>query len=597
MQSEITKQAGALGANFIITPKNWCAYDQISILTGEALPESLQHDVFDKVAAIDGITAVPLLTQKTAIRNNPVLVTGIMPEEMKGFKSWEVAEGAYFVLQDERSVVVGSGIADSFGLRPGDELTIRGEAFPVIAVLEPTGNNDDASIYLPLAVVQEIYEVGEYISYIAAKVADITRMDAYVAAILDVANVSVTSDRQLLSSVLSILGSVTVTLQLIAGIALIAAAFGIINTMMTAVYERRREIGILRSIGSKSSDIFKLFIMESGIYGLLGGIVGVVSGFIVSIYAGPLITQNDMNPLLKGLSPEASVDASLAFSAILFSLGISALAGLYPALKAAKLTPVEAIHDLGNISVLRGFRSREVRTSMAATGPEPALAENKSIIKTENLEKIYSNSKVKTHALKGVNIEIPGGSFSCIIGPSGHGKTTLLHLIGGLDKPSEGRVFVDGMDTSSLKDKELSELRAKKIGFVFQFFNLLQNLSALENIQAAMMFGNTPPKEQRAKAEELLELVGLSDKANAKPSELSGGQQQRVSIARALANDPEILLMDEPTGNLDTESGEDVLNHIFKIHKAGKTIVVVTHNDELAKKAEVVLEIRDGRVK
>ena len=172
-----------------------------------------------------------------------------------------------------------------------------------------------------------------------------------------------------------------------------------------------------------------------------------------------------------------------------------------------------------------------------------------------------------------------------------------MHLIGGLEKPTSGSIFIDGVNMSTLSDSKLSELRAEKIGFVFQFFNLLQNLTTLENIQTAMMFGKIPPKEQKKKAEELLKLVGLSDKAKAKPNELSGGQQQRVSIARALANDPDILLMDEPTGNLDSESEKEVLEHILKIHKAGKTIVIVTHNHELAEKAEMLFEIRDGRLK
>lgn len=222
---------------------------------------------------------------------------------------------------------------------------------------------------------------------------------------------------------------------------------------------------------------------------------------------------------------------------------------------------------------------------------------SKVIIKTENLEKIYGKSMVKTHALKGVSLEIPCGSFSCIIGKSGHGKSTLMNMIGGLDTPTNGNVYIDGVNISQLSDSKLSELRAKKIGFVFQFFNLLQNLTALENIETAMMFGGVSSKKQRKKAEDLLALVGLSDKANAKPSELSGGQQQRVSIARALANDPDILLMDEPTGNLDSESEADVLKHIHKIHKAGKTIIIVTHNRELAGKADMIFEIHDGKLK
>lgn len=222
---------------------------------------------------------------------------------------------------------------------------------------------------------------------------------------------------------------------------------------------------------------------------------------------------------------------------------------------------------------------------------------NNIIIKTEDLEKTYGKSQVKTHALKGVSMEIPRGSFNCIIGPSGHGKSTLLHLIGGLDKPTRGSVLIDGVNIAELKSHEIAEIRAKKIGFVFQFFNLLGNLTALENIQTAMIFGNVSPKEQKAKALELLALVGLADKANAKPGELSGGQQQRVSIARALANDPDILLMDEPTGNLDSEAEQEVLKHIAAIHKTGKTVVIVTHSNEIAQQAETVFVVRDGRLK
>lgn len=221
---------------------------------------------------------------------------------------------------------------------------------------------------------------------------------------------------------------------------------------------------------------------------------------------------------------------------------------------------------------------------------------NEMIVKTDNLVKTYNSSKVKTFALRGVSLEIPRGSFSCIIGPSGHGKSTLMHLIGGLDKPTKGRVFIDGTDISALSNSTLAALRARKIGFVFQFFNLLQNLTAAENVETAMMFAGTSEKAQRERAGQLLSLVGLGDKISSKPSKLSGGQQQRVAIARSLANDPDILLMDEPTGNLDSESETEVLEAIFKLHREGKTIVIVTHNNEIAQKAERVFKIKDGKL-
>lgn len=219
-----------------------------------------------------------------------------------------------------------------------------------------------------------------------------------------------------------------------------------------------------------------------------------------------------------------------------------------------------------------------------------------SIIRTEGLTKTYDAGKVRTHALRGVTFEIPKGAFAAIVGPSGHGKSTLMHLIGGLDRPTDGRVFLDGVDLGLASNAELARIRREKIGFVFQFFNLLPNLTAGENVEAAMMFTRLKKNTQRERAKELLSLVGLEDKLMSRPSELSGGQQQRVAIARALANEPDILLMDEPTGNLDSESEAEVLGHIFKLHEKGKTVVIVTHNGDIAKKAQIVFMIKDGRL-
>ena len=340
MRGEVTRQAHSLGANLIITPENFCVYNQISILTGETVSELLRFEVYNQIANIDGITAVPHLTQRTAIHNVPAVVVGVLPEEMRVFRDWEMDEGEYFSSQDENAVILGRGRADSSDLRVGDILTIRGEQFPIKGILRPTDTNDDATVFLPLAVVQRIYDKEGYVSYLSATVDDLARIEEYTAAIFDVASVNVATDQQILSSVLSILSSVNNTLQLIAGVALLAAAFGIINTMMTAIYERRREIGIMRAIGSRSGAIFKIFILESGLYGLLGGIFGVVAGILASVLAAPIIQGDEM---LKGVTPGASVDAALIATAILFSLVISIASGLYPAWKAAKMTPVEAI--------------------------------------------------------------------------------------------------------------------------------------------------------------------------------------------------------------------------------------------------------------
>lgn len=220
---------------------------------------------------------------------------------------------------------------------------------------------------------------------------------------------------------------------------------------------------------------------------------------------------------------------------------------------------------------------------------------NNEMIRTENIEKVYGQGPAATHALRGVSLAIPRNTFTCIVGPSGHGKSTLLNLLGGLDRPSSGSVMIDGTDLTQLANSDLAQLRARKIGFVFQFFNLLRHLTAAENVETAMMFGGLPENEQAARARGLLDQVGLPDKLDSLPSELSGGQQQRVAIARALANDPEILMMDEPTGNLDSAAEKEILDLLRGLQNEGKTLVMVTHNNEIADSAQHLITVQDGR--
>lgn len=217
------------------------------------------------------------------------------------------------------------------------------------------------------------------------------------------------------------------------------------------------------------------------------------------------------------------------------------------------------------------------------------------LIRVSGVHKTYEGRSVSTHALRGVDLEIEAGSFTCLVGPSGHGKSTLLHIIGGLDRPTQGTVSVLGDHLEQMSDARLARFRAERIGFVFQFFNLLKGLTVLENVQIAMMMNGASARHQGERAVELLESVGLGHKLKARSSELSGGQMQRVAIARALSNDPDVLLLDEPTGNLDSASEADVLGILAELHERGKTLVMVTHSDEVAQRAQRIVEIRDGR--
>jgi len=345
MRGEVTKQAQAMGANFMIMPEDICIFNQVAIVTGDTISESMQYEVFEKIAQIEGVTTIPHLTQKASVKELPSVIVGILPQETLTFRGWEMAQGEYFDPNSTstNAAVLGADFAKRRELSIGDSVEVRAEQFTIIGILADTQSNDDMSMFLPLTDSQRVFNKEGIISYMSATVDDLSKMDSYEAEIVGAANVQVSTDEQLLGQVLTVLGSVNVTLQLVAGVALIAAAFGIINTMMTAVYERRREIGIMRSIGGKRSDIFKIFLAESGLYGLLGGISGVAIGLSVSVFAGEFISQIGANDLLKGAKPEASFDIVLILTAIAFSLVISIISGIYPAWKAAKLTPVEAI--------------------------------------------------------------------------------------------------------------------------------------------------------------------------------------------------------------------------------------------------------------
>jgi len=219
------------------------------------------------------------------------------------------------------------------------------------------------------------------------------------------------------------------------------------------------------------------------------------------------------------------------------------------------------------------------------------------VLRLENVYKTYHSGEVETRALRGITLEIYKGSFLSIVGPSGSGKSTLLNIMGLLDFPEKGKVFIEDKDITTLDLDELAKIRGKKIGFVFQQFNLIQHLTILENVILPMLFQNVSEVEAQKRAKELLRMVGLEEKALRRPYQLSGGEQQRVAIARALANDPSIILADEPTGNLDSKTGKMIMEIFKHLHQDKKrTIVVVTHDSYIASYGEQKIIIQDGRI-
>jgi len=218
------------------------------------------------------------------------------------------------------------------------------------------------------------------------------------------------------------------------------------------------------------------------------------------------------------------------------------------------------------------------------------------MLEIKKIKKIYQMGKVKVEALRGVSFYIDKGEFVAIMGPSGSGKSTLMHIIGCLDKPTEGNFIIGGKDVSKLNDDRLAEIRNKSIGFVFQQYNLLSRTSILHNVEIPLIYAGLKSKQRRKLAMQSLESVGLGDRVKHKPNEISGGEKQRAAIARALVNDPLIILADEPTGNLDTKTGEEIMKIFYKLHQQGNTVIMVTHEAEVARHARRIIHLRDGLI-
>jgi len=220
-----------------------------------------------------------------------------------------------------------------------------------------------------------------------------------------------------------------------------------------------------------------------------------------------------------------------------------------------------------------------------------------NLIELQNLEKEYDLGLVKLHVLRRINLKIKKSEIVAIMGPSGSGKSTMLHMLGCLDLPTKGKVIIDGVDVSKLSENELSKIRREKIGFIFQFFYLIPSLTALRNVELPMTFLGDKIKDKEKKSKELLKMVGLQDRMYHRPNQMSGGESQRVAIARALANDPQIILADEPTGNLDSKSGKEIMEILIKLNKErGVTLILVTHDPSIAKQAERIINLKDGMI-
>jgi putative ABC transport system ATP-binding protein len=256
--------------------------------------------------------------------------------------------------------------------------------------------------------------------------------------------------------------------------------------------------------------------------------------------------------------------------------------------------PPEENYFISNETVNKEIFKLELRGDRHLDDPEQDHKTGVPVIEVINVKKSYILGEIEVPILHDINLEVQEGEFLAIMGPSGSGKSTLMNLIGFLDRPTEGKIIIKGSDINTLSDKEIARLRGLEIGFVFQVFNLIPRLTALENVELPTYANSRSGVNARERAKDLLKMVGLEDRMHHKPGELSGGQSQRVAIARALINDPAILLADEPTGNLDSKTGSEILNMFTRLNKDGRTIVMITHDPEIARYANRIVLVKDG---
>jgi putative ABC transport system ATP-binding protein/lipoprotein-releasing system ATP-binding protein len=357
----------------------------------------------------------------------------------------------------------------------------------------------------------------------------------------------------------------------------------VVGSVFSAVAnERTREVGILRALGATRRQVVRLFLTEALATGFLGGAAGVVAGAALAFPAVRAIDAVTRFPASFSPLSLAALGAGGLGAAVL----VAVLGALQPVLRVSRLDPLDAIKDTGAASAPPPAR---------AAGPAPGLPEG-VIAAAEGLSKTYREGEQGVTAVETADLQVRRGEFLAILGHSGSGKTTLLSLLGGLTRPTAGRVVLAGEEIGVLADERLAAVRNGSVGFVFQFASLVPTLTVLENVLLPAAFSPAPPAGVEEEARRLLGLVGLADKLDAYPGQLSGGQQRRVAIARAFVLDPPLILADEPTGDLDVETEQEIMATFRELHRRGVTIVMVTHEREITRDADRVVTMDRGRI-
>jgi ABC-type lipoprotein export system ATPase subunit/ABC-type lipoprotein release transport system permease subunit len=488
-------------------------------------------------------------------------------------------------------VVVGGKVDGINLLETTGETWLLGKNFKVAATLDVTGTPLDNTVFLREEDVRDAIEkklTPYQISPDEVSVAFVALRRGFdpdtVAKTIERENLEVKAiTRGEIGSRLTRFFRVTLQIFLLTVAVGATLALLVVASVFSAVAnERTREVGILRALGATRGHVIRLFLAEAVATGVIGGVVGIAAGAALSVPAVRAVDEVTRFPVF--FSP--LVLLAIGAGGLAAAVGVAVLGALQPVLRVSRIDPLDAIKDTG-----------EAPSPLPAPLPAAAGACPEGVlVRVRDLEKHYPGAEGGVAAVEGLSLEIRCGEFLAILGHSGSGKTTLLSLIGGLTRPTRGEILLGGEDVSRLDEARLAAVRNRSIGFIFQFASLVPTLTVLENVLLPASFSPSSPDGLEAEAVRLLGLVGLADKLHAYPGQLSGGQQRRVAIARAFVLNPRLVLADEPTGDLDVETEQEVMGLFRELHGRGVTIAMVTHEREITKDADRVVTMDRGRI-
>jgi ABC-type lipoprotein export system ATPase subunit len=594
MSLGIDRTMQQMGGDIMVVPVGAVSDPDDFLFGSQRISMRMSRDVLESLRDMVGVAAA---SSHTYLSTLPGICCGVSEARIIAYNPQEdfvVVPWMQKSLKRELNageVVVGGEIEMGFELLETEgQAWILGKKFIVAGQLDKTGTPLDNTIFIREDDVWDVIEKG--LTELEVKTDEVSVVFLKLEKGFDIETVSKTVEREFLQVKAISRGKISARLKsffeatsrIFAFTVLMGSllALLVVGSVFSAVAnERRREVGMIRALGATKHHVLNLFLFEAFFTGLIGAMVGLVLGTGFGLIMSRSIDTVTKFPITFTVPQVIAIDGAGMTAGVLICI----LGALYPVSRINRLDPLDAIKEADVISPGASPKDRAAGTA----------EKNGAIVTTKALVKSYFDGEVSISAVEGVDFDIRSGEFVAILGHSGSGKTTLLSLIGGLTRPNAGKVFLEGAELSGMDDAPLAALRNVKVGFVFQFASLIPTLTALENVLFPLAFSREAESRTK-KAKDLLTLVGLSDKLHSYPSQLSGGQQRRVAIARAFIMDPDIILADEPTGDLDIDTEAEVMKLFRDMHQGGMTIAMVTHEREITRFADRVVEMKRGRI-